>query len=134
MSTMFSASPQTGSAKATPVTSFPPYTFKNIVVGHDGSILVTATNPKDLYYLLRPQSGEVTLQLLHTFDQSTMGIVELELDIFYITTNSMFEDSSNALWKLDMRSFSPSDVPKPVPVLIFPPEPRLLNGAAVFVT
>jgi hypothetical protein len=75
----------------------------------------------------------VTPQRLHTFDQPNMGIVELEPDLFYIATSTTFEDSPNTLWKRDMRPFSPSDVPKPVPVLHFLPESRLLNGAAVFV-
>jgi hypothetical protein len=63
-----------------------------------------------------------------------MEIVELEPDPFHITTSTKFEGSPNTLWKLDMRSFSPLNVPKPAAVLHFPPESRLLNGAAVFVT
>ena len=127
-----SPQPATASAKVTPVASFPPYTFlENIAVRHDGSILVTAINPKDLYYLPRPQLGEVIPQRLHTFDQSTMGIAEVEPDVFYITTSTLFEDSHNTLWKLDMRSSIPSELPKPVPVLRFPSESRLLNGSAV---
>jgi hypothetical protein len=133
MSTMLSDSQKTTSfAKVTPVASFPPYTFlENIAVRHDGSILVTAINPKALYYLPRPQPEEAIAQCLHTFDQSTMGIAELEPDIFYITTSTLFEDSPNTLWRLDMRSFSPSDVSKPVTILRFPSESCLLNGTAV---
>jgi hypothetical protein len=126
---LFSAPLQTKSAKVARVASFPPHAF---TVCHDGSILSTAINPKDLYYLSHSQLEEVTPQRLHTFDQLTMRIVELEPNPFHITASTMFADSPNTLWKLDMRSFSPSDVPKPVAVLHFLPESRLLNSATGF--
>jgi hypothetical protein len=101
------------SAKVPGVASFPPYAFlENIIVRYDGSILVTTVNPKDLYHLPR----------LHTFDQPNMEIVELEPDLFCIATGTTFEDRPIILWERDMRPFSPSDVPKPVPVLHFPPQ------------
>jgi hypothetical protein len=111
------------SAKVPGVASFPPYAFlENIIVRYDGSILVTTVNPKDLYHLPRPQSEEVIPQRLHTFDQPNMEIVELEPDLFCIATGTTFEDRPIILWERDMRPFSPSDVPKPVPVLHFPPQ------------
>jgi hypothetical protein len=119
-----------GPARVTPVASFPPGTFlENIIVRYDGSILVTSIVPKNLYYLPRSQGREVTPQCLHTFNESLMGIVELEPDIFYISTSTIFGATNSTLWKLDMRSFSPSNVPKPVPVLVFPSEARTLNGS-----
>ncbi|KAH7408840.1 hypothetical protein BKA64DRAFT_571470 [Cadophora sp. MPI-SDFR-AT-0126] len=118
------------------VASFPPFTFlENIIVRHDGSILVTAVNPRCLFYLppWTSFSGELMPQTICTFEEPAMGIVELETDIFYISTSSIIPPTGpSTLWKLDMRTFSLSNVfPKPVSVLEFPPETGVLNGSAV---
>ncbi|KAH6722581.1 hypothetical protein BKA61DRAFT_178949 [Leptodontidium sp. MPI-SDFR-AT-0119] len=123
-------------AQAQVVASFPPFTFlENIIVRYDGSILVTAINPRCLFYLPPPNSSsaQLTPQTLCTFEEPAMGIVELEMDIFYISTTSVLRPGGpSTLWKLDMRSFSSSNAPpKPVSVLVFPPEARVLNGSAV---
>ena len=117
--------------KVTPVASFPPNSFlENITVRHDGSILITVANRYQLYYLPKPGSGAVTPQLLHTFEQSPTGFVELEHDVFYISTTT-FKDGPNNLWRLSMHNFTPTAVPKPVHVLTLPNESKLLNGSCV---
>lgn len=118
------------STKVTAVGSFPPNHFlENIIVRHDGSILVTVLTHKHLYYLPCPDSTLVKPLLLHTFDACPMGIVELEHDVFYIGTTTRFGDRPNTLWRLDMRSFTTLSVPEPTAVLTFPPESKVLNGA-----
>ncbi|OCL11734.1 hypothetical protein AOQ84DRAFT_228863 [Glonium stellatum] len=119
-------------AKVTPVASFPPNFFlENLVIRHDGSILITVTNQKHLYYVPRPDSGVATPQFLHTFEHSTTGIVELGRDVFHISTTLLSEDSPNILWRLDMRNLTPTAVLEPMPVLTFPPESKVLNGFCV---
>ena len=117
--------------KVIPVASFKPNTFlENIAVRFDGSILVTAITPKVLYYLPCPVSRKAIPQVVHTFDEGVMGIVELEHDMFYISTSDFLQKNGNMLWKLDMSSFDRLGPPEPSHVLTFPSRSRLLNGSA----
>jgi hypothetical protein len=104
-----------GSAKVTRVATFPSYTLlENIVVRFDGSILVLAVTPKQLYYLACSRLGEVTPQVVNTFEAGVIGIVELEDDVFYISTTSR-NGRPSRLWKLDMRSFGSLSVTELLP-------------------
>jgi hypothetical protein len=117
-------------AKVTVVAQFPPnYFLENIVVRHDGSILITVLNQKHLYYLPCPDSGLSKPLLLYNFDTCPMGIVELEHDVFYISTVSIPGDSPNTLWRLDMSTFTTTSFPTPIAVFKFPPDSKILNGA-----
>jgi len=58
-----------------------------------------------------------------------MGIVETELDIFYISICNVFTDHLSFLYRLDMRSFSLSAIPQPIQVLQFLTRARALNGS-----
>ena len=117
-------------AKVTSVATFPVnYFIENIAVRSDDSILVTVLNHKTLYYLPPPGTGSGDPVLLHEFNESAMGIVEGEPDVFYISSSNGWSDHRSALHRLDMRSFSASTLPKPVQILTFPERARGLNGS-----
>jgi hypothetical protein len=69
----------------TTVATFPKnYFLENLAVRADNSVLVTALNHKELWYVPSSLDGaEVTPRLLFTFPHLAMGIVEAEPDIFY---------------------------------------------------
>ena len=46
--------------------------------------------------------------LIHTFAQPTMGIVEVEPDIFYICTSNLYTSHELYLHRLDMRDWVPA--------------------------
>ncbi|KAH8703714.1 hypothetical protein BGW36DRAFT_355122 [Talaromyces proteolyticus] len=118
---------------ATEIATFPPrYLLENIVVRHDGSIIITAYNQRELYYLPNPGQSEVKPRLMYTFKDYPTGIVEATPDVFYISTVSIMrgklEGNPARLYKLDMRNFT-GDLPEPVLALTFPPEALGLNGS-----
>ncbi|QKX61761.1 uncharacterized protein TRUGW13939_08917 [Talaromyces rugulosus] len=120
--------------KATEIASFPPnYLLENIVVRHDGSIIITAYNQRELYYLTNPDLGPVKPRLIHTFEHYPTGIVEGQPDVFYISTITIMRDKDEKgpcrLYKLDMRKFKSDKSPIPELFLTFPAEARGLNGS-----
>ena len=64
----------------TTVATFPKnYFLENLAVRADNSVLVTALNHKELWYVpSSPDGAEVTPRLLFTFPHLAMGIVEAE--------------------------------------------------------
>ncbi|MGV7904351.1 hypothetical protein PJN93_31540, partial [Mycobacterium kansasii] len=79
------------------------YFLENIAVRTDGSILVTALNHSELWYLPAPTSAiPVEPILIATLDGLTMGIVEAEPDIFYVGTLG-----DPALYRFDFRGWTP---------------------------
>ena len=71
-------------AHLTTVAEFPKnYFLENLAVRSDNSILITAMNHSELWYV-PPADGDeqVVPMLLHKFDMLTMGIAEAEPDVF----------------------------------------------------
>src|SRR3984885_11315151 len=67
------------------------YFLENLVVRADNSVLVTALNHKELWYVPSSPNGiEVAPQLLFTFPHLAMGIVEVMPGVFYITTSEIY--------------------------------------------
>ncbi|KAH7145428.1 hypothetical protein B0J13DRAFT_553503 [Dactylonectria estremocensis] len=118
------------------IATFQPNTFlENIAARSDGSLLVTSVNPAAVYYVPNPGpvSGTVVPQQLAAFNQSVIGIVEVNHDIFYISTTDQMQGGGNLLWKLDMRSFGRLSHPLRVDltqVATFPSRSRVINGSA----
>jgi hypothetical protein len=124
------------SAQVTTVATFPSGVFpENIAVRADGSILVT--DPLTRYLQFIPHTSIKTREIvpipLISFTESPMGIVEIEPDVFYITTSTPFDDKSlKTLWRIDFNGFKiPTSVPEPERIVEFPLEARFLNGSAV---
>jgi hypothetical protein len=120
-------------AKVTTVAQFPAGDFlENLAVRADGSILVTVENKYQLWYVPAP-TGATAVQplLLHTFQQPTMGIVEAEPDVFYVSTSDLSKPGESYLQRVDLRSWQPG-MPVPVnTVLKFPAPVQFLDGSTL---
>jgi hypothetical protein len=120
-------------AKLTTVARFPDHYFlENLAVRADGSILVTVLNRKELWYVPSPAKGVPVEPIrMHTFAQLTMGIVEVEPDVFYVCTSNLYTDHESYLQRLDLRGWAPGKPVKPEAVLKFPPPVGALNGCCL---
>ncbi len=120
-------------AKLTTVATFPKnYFLENLAVRSDNSILITALNHKELWYV--PPSrhdSSVEALLLFTFSQLAMGIVEAEPNVFYISTSDIYTSHESYLHRLDLRGWVPGMAVAPEAVLRFPEPVRALNGSCV---
>ena len=75
------------------VAAFPKnYFLENLAIRANNSVLVTALNHKELWYVPSSPDGiEVAPQLLFTFPHLAMGIVAgYAPDVFYITTSEIY--------------------------------------------
>jgi hypothetical protein len=103
------------------VAAFPKnYFLENLAVRSDNSVLVTALNHKELWYVPPSSNGiQVEPQLLYTFPQFAMGIVEAEPDVFYISTSDIYTSHESSLHRLDLRGWVPGNAVTPESVLRF---------------
>jgi hypothetical protein len=117
----------TALARLSTIATFPEHFFlENLAVRADGSILVTALNHKQLWYVPAPRGDQqVTPVLLHTLDEFPMGIVETEPDTFYVSLAG-----KASLQRLDLRDWVPGTPVQPTRVLSFE-EPAGLNGSCM---
>ena len=115
------------------VAAFPKnYFLENLAIRADNSVLVTALNHKELWYVPPSSDGpEVDPQLLFTFPHLAMGIVEVEPGIFYIATSEIYTWSASHLYRLDLNGWTPGKPVHPEPILHFPEQVRGLNGSCV---
>ena len=121
-------------ATLTPIARFAPKSFlEALVVRHDNSILITVLNHRQLAYVPAVSQGSeaVEPQILHTFDQLTMGIVETERDIFYLLTGNIYTTHDAYLYRLDLRDWVPGAPVHPELVLKFPEQARGVNGCCL---
>jgi hypothetical protein len=73
----------------------------------------------------------VTPVLLHTFQQPTMGIVEAEPDVFYLSTSDLSHPGQSYLQRVDLRGWQPG-MPVPVhTVLQFPAPAQFVDGSCL---
>ena len=121
-------------AQLTVVAEFPKHYFlENLAVRSDGSILVTALNKKELWYVPRPRDDlPVAPVLMHTFDLMTLCVVETAPDVFLIGTSDVYGTRESRLYRMDLRAWSPGEsIIGPQLVLEFP-EPKVgLNGGCL---
>ena len=103
------------------VAAFPKnYFLENLAIRADNSVLVTALNHKELWYVPSSPNGiEVAPQLLFTFPHLAMGIVEVMPDVFYITTSEIYTWSASHLYRLDLNGWTPGKPVHPEPILHF---------------
>jgi hypothetical protein len=117
-------------AKLATIAAFPrQYFLESMAIRRDNSILVGVMNHQELWYIPPRSANEpVDPQLIHHFAQPTMGIVEVETDIFYICTSNLYTSHESYLQRLDMRDWVPGKSVSPEVVLEFPKSARGLNG------
>ena len=124
---------QAPQARLTTVASFPTkYFLENLVVRKDNSVLVTAMNNKELWYV-PPERGnaEVRAVRLHTFEQPTTGIVELEPEVFLVFCGNLYTTHESFVHSLDLRSWQPGSPIEPKLLRRFPERARGLNGCCL---
>ena len=117
----------------TTVATFPKnYFLENLAVRSDNSVLVTVLNHKELWYVPPSRDGgEVDPSLLFTFPQLTLGIVEVETDVFCISASEIYTWSASYLYGLDLNGWIPGKKVQPEPILHFPEPVRGLNGSCL---
>jgi hypothetical protein len=123
----------TPNVKLSTVATFPKnYFLENLAVRSDNSVLVTVLNYKGLWYVPSSNDGQpVEPELLFTFPQLAMGIVEVEPDVFYISTSDIYTWKESYLCRLDLNGWKPSQAVHPESVLRLPQPVRGLNGSCV---
>jgi hypothetical protein len=116
------------------VAEFPKgYFLENLAVRTDGSILVSALNKSELWYV-PPLSETLPMQpvLMHTFELMTLNMVEGDDDVFYVTASDVYKTRISRLYRLDLRGWTPGEKVDPQLILEFP-EPKVgLNGSCQF--
>ena len=117
----------------TTIALFPVKSFlENLVVRSDDSVLVTSMNARELFYV-PPSSGEAPVKpvLLHRFEQPTTGVVEIEPDLFLVSTSNLYTTHESFLHLLDLRGFQPGSPVRPEMVFRFPEMAHGLNGSCL---
>ncbi len=120
-------------ARLTTVAKFPAkYFLENLAVRQDNSVLVTAMNDKELWYV-PPQRAdeEVEAVCIHTFEQPSTGIVEVEPDVFLVFTSNLYTTHESFAHRLDLRGWEQGSPAAPKLLCRFPETARGLNGCCL---
>ena len=119
-------------AKLTTVAVFPEkYFLENLCVRADNSVLVTAMNRKELWYVPATDRDRVEPVLLYTFEQLTMSLNEIEPDMFYLFTSNVYSDHKSSLHRIDLRNWSVGEPIHPKTILNLPEQAIALNGSCL---
>ena len=124
---------QAPQARLTTIATFPKkYFLENLAVRADNSVLVTAMNHHELWYV-PPFGGKdpVTAQCIHTFDHPVTGIVEVEPDIFYLLVGELYTTHEDYLYRVDLNGWQPGSPIDPQQVCPFPKEAKGPNGCCL---
>jgi hypothetical protein len=119
-------------AKLTTVALFPKnYFLENLAVRADDTVLITALNHKELWYVPTHATKSAKPVLLHTFDQLTLSLNEVEPNVFYLCTSNAYTDHKASLHRIDLRNWRVGDQIQPQKVLDFPDRAGGLNGGCL---
>lgn len=80
------------------------YFVENIAVRSSGGILVTVHNRNELIYI-DPSRAEQRSVVVHTFSAAPSGIVEVESDQFYVSTGTIGQRGTYAVFNVDLSDF-----------------------------
>jgi hypothetical protein len=112
---------------------FPPrYFLESLAVRKDNSLLISAMNHRELWYV-PPWNGTDLSDplLLYTFPQLTMGITEGSDDVFYLLLSNIYSSHESHLLRINLVDWKPGFPIAPEPVLTFPTTVRGLNGCCM---
>jgi hypothetical protein len=113
------------------VASFPEnYFLENLAVRADNSVLITALNHKQVWYVPIHAAKSAKPVLLHTFEQLTLSFTEVEPDVFYLCTSNAYTDHRSSLHRIDLRNWSIGNRIQPQKVLDFPDRAGASTAAA----
>lgn len=120
-------------ARLTTVACFPTgYFLENLVVRADNSVLVTAMNHNELWYVPPFTGGApVSPALIHRFDYPPTSIAETEPDVFHMTAGNLYTTREAFLYRLDLNGWSAGSPVKPQQLAQFPKTARGTNGSCV---
>ena len=124
---------QAPQAQLTTVAEFPQnYFLESIAVRADGSVLVTAVNHKELWYVPPPSAkGPVQPLRIQTFDLPTLGLAEVGPDVFLMLAGNIYTTHESFIYKLDLRDWRPGSPLQIEKFFEFPKEARGLNGCCL---
>ena len=125
--------PRRAKPALTTIALFPVKSFlENLAIRSDNSVLVTSMNARELLYV-PPSSGDALVEpvLLHRFDQPTTGLVEIEPDLFLVSSSNIYTTHESFLHRIDLRGFQPGSEVRPEMVFRFPDSARGLNGSCL---
>ena len=106
--------------------------LENIVVRSDNSALVTSANTKELFYVPPFKEGALVEPLrLHVFDELPTGLVEIEPDIFLVSSSNVYTTHESFLHRLDLRAWRPGAPIDLQTIFRFPEAARGLNGSCL---
>ncbi len=120
-------------ARLTTVARFPVHYFlENLAIRTDNSVLITAMNNMELWFV-PAQSGEEEVYpvRIHTFEQPTTGIAEIEPNVFLILSGNLYTTHESFAHRLDLRNWEEGTAIVPEFLCQFPSEARGLNGCCV---
>jgi hypothetical protein len=115
-------------AKLTTIATLPEHYFlENIAVRGDGSMLVTALNRRELWYVPAPSdNAAVGPILVASLDNHPMSIVETEPDLFYVCTLGVA-----TIERFDLRGWTPGAPVNRTRILSFEDWGAGLNGSCL---
>ncbi|WP_428483273.1 hypothetical protein [Rhodopila sp.] len=125
--------PSAPQAKLTVVAEFPEHFFlENLAVRADGSMLITVTNRKELWFVPAPGSTlPVKPLLLFTFEFNTTFVVEWKSERFLLGVADVYDTHEAKLYELDLTGWTPGGSVAPRLVLGFPRPWVGLNGGCM---
>lgn len=120
-------------ARLTLAAEFPVKSFlENLAIRADNSALVSNMLEKGVWYV-PPVGGTLPVEptCIHTYDQPTLAIVEVEPDVFYLATSNIYTSHESYLHRLDLRGWAPDQPLRAEMVLTMPAEAQSLNGGCL---
>ena len=120
-------------ARVRTVATFPKeYFLENLAVRADNSVLLTAMNRKELWYVPpAPDGGEVAAVCVHTFDVLPTGLAEIAPDVFLMLAGNLYTTHESFVYKIDLRGWTVGAPIKPALFCRFPDEARGPNGCCL---
>ncbi|MGA7135880.1 MAG: hypothetical protein WBZ15_26725 [Mycobacterium sp.] len=117
----------------TPVAHFPEkYFLENLAVRADGSVLITAVLQKELWFVPGPEPrAEVRPVLVHTFEHTVSGIVEVFPEVVVICVSDAYESHDSHLFRVDFTGWTPGDPVSPKLIYTFDERAGGLNGSCL---
>lgn len=130
---VMSPTPVTRTAQATlrTIAVFPKHYFlENLAARADGSLLVTASTQKELWYVPRPTEDRCAEPMLvHTFEHVPMGIAEIAPDVFFVSVSDLSPPHRCYLMRLDLNGWTPGAALTPEVAAKLDDRARSLNGS-----
>lgn len=119
-------------ARVTTTATFPEgYFLENLAVRADNSILITAVNKKELWYVPPVVNGrEVTPVCIHPLDTLPTGLAEIAPDVFLMLAGNLYTTHESFIYKVDLRGWMPGTPVQPELFCCSPKKLAHRTGAA----